>query len=128
VSIFIDGGHLDNLGRMCVKPVIMELLALSSKVRCTYITLIRLGVSPPYPLLTAKRNKEPKSKNTKHNHLDFYQKSLKIVLKDLLHLDKNKDGLQVDIPAFNVGDIKGRHPMACHYGAFAADIKIILPV
>jgi hypothetical protein len=64
---------------------------------------------------------------------------LKIVLKQLLHLEKNKEGLQVDIPGlgivylhvrltFVVGDIKGQNPMACHYGAFSANIKIILPV
>jgi hypothetical protein len=64
---------------------------------------------------------------------------LKIVLKDLLHLEKNKEGLQVDIPgpgtvylhvllAFVVGDIKGQTPMACHYGAFSANIKRILPL
>jgi hypothetical protein len=57
----------------------------------------------------------------------------------LLHLEKNKEGLQVDIPgigivylhvrlAFVVGDIKGQNPMACHYGAFSANIKRILPV
>jgi hypothetical protein len=64
---------------------------------------------------------------------------LKIVLKDLLHLEKNKEGLQVDIPglgivdlhvqlAFVVGDIRGQNPMACHYGAFSANIKRALPV
>jgi hypothetical protein len=30
--------------------------------------------------------------------------------------------------AFVVGDIKGKNPMACHYGAFSANINIILPV
>jgi hypothetical protein len=64
---------------------------------------------------------------------------LQIVLKDLLHLENNKEGLQVDIPglgivylhvrlAFFVGDIKGKNTMACHYGAFSANIKRILPV
>jgi hypothetical protein len=49
------------------------------------------------------------------------------------------EGLQVDIPglgivylhvrlAFAVGHIKGQNPMACHYGTFSANIKIILPV
>jgi hypothetical protein len=32
VSIFIDGAHLDQIGRMCVEPVILELLALFSEV------------------------------------------------------------------------------------------------
>jgi hypothetical protein len=58
VSIFIDGAHLYNLGRMCVEPVIMELFALSSKVRHTYIIKILLSFLPPYPLLTAKNNEE----------------------------------------------------------------------
>jgi hypothetical protein len=64
---------------------------------------------------------------------------LKIVLKYLLHLEKNKESLQEDIPglgifdphvqlAFVVGDIRGQNPMACHYGAFSANIKRILPV
>jgi hypothetical protein len=77
---------------------------------------------------------EAKSKNIKHNHLEFYHKALKIVLKDLLHLENNKEGLQVDIPglgivdlhvrlAFFVGDIKGQNPMASHYGAFSATHK-----
>jgi hypothetical protein len=89
--------------------------------------------------LTAKKNEEEKCQKTKHNHLAFYHKALKIVLKDFLYLKKNKDGLQVDIPglgivylhvrlAFIVGDVKGKNPMACHYVAFAANIKIILPV
>jgi hypothetical protein len=65
-------------------------------------------------------------------------KALKIVLKDLLRLEKNNDGLQVDIPGlgivylhvritFIVGDSKGQNPMACHFGAFAANIKRIVP-
>jgi hypothetical protein len=139
VSIFIDGSHLDNLGRMCVEPVITELLVLSSKVIRTDIRKVLLGLLPPYPLLTAKKNEEAKSKKTKQHRLAFYHKALKVVLKDLLHLEKNKDGLQVYIPglgivylhirlAFIVGDIKGQNPMACHYGAFAGNIKIILPV
>jgi hypothetical protein len=102
VSIFIDDDHLENLGRMCVEPVIMELLALSSKVRCTDITKILLGFFPPYPLLTAKKNEEAKSQKTKYNHLAFYHKGLKIVLKDLLHVEKNKDGLQIDIPGLGI--------------------------
>jgi hypothetical protein len=68
--------------------------------------------------LAAKKNEEAKSQKTKHNHLAFYHKALQIVLKDWLHLEKNKDGLQVDIPglgivylhvrlAIIVGDIKG---------------------
>jgi hypothetical protein len=84
--------------------------------------------------LTAKKNEESKSKKTKHNHLAFYHKALKIVLKDLLHLEKNKDGLQVDITGlgivylhirltFIVVDIKGGNPIAFHYGTFAANIK-----
>jgi hypothetical protein len=115
------------------------LLALSSKVRRTGISKVLLGFLPPYPLLTAKKNEEEKSKKTKHNHLAFYHKALWIVLKDLLHLEKNKDGLEVDIPgleiiylhvrlAFIVGDIKGQNPRACHYSVFAANIKMILPV
>jgi hypothetical protein len=139
VSIFIDGAHLDNLVRMCVEPVIMELLALSSKVRRTDISKVLLDFLPPYPILTAKKNEEAKSKKTKHNHLEFYHKSLKVVLNDLLHLEKNKDGLQVDIPgigiiylhvrlAFVVGDIKGQNSMACHYRAFSANMKRIVPV
>jgi hypothetical protein len=55
VSIFIDGTHLDNLGRMRVEPVIMELVALSRKVRCTDINKVFLGFLTPYPLLTAKK-------------------------------------------------------------------------
>jgi hypothetical protein len=95
----------------------MEFLALSSKVRWTDIIKIILGFLPPYPLLNAKKNEEAKSQKTKHNHLAFNHKALKIVLKDLLYLEKNKDGLQVDTPglgfvnlhvrlAFIVGDIK----------------------
>jgi hypothetical protein len=117
----------------------MELLALSSKVRRTDISKILLGFLLPYPLLTTKKNEESKSQKTKHNYLAFYHKALKIVLKDLLYLKKNKDGLQVDIPglgivylhvrlAFIVGDIKGKNPMACLYGAFASNIKRIIPV
>jgi hypothetical protein len=64
---------------------------------------------------------------------------LNIVLNDLLHLEKNKEGLQVDIPglgivylhvrfAFVVGDSKRQNPMVCHYGGFSANIKRILPV
>jgi hypothetical protein len=87
VSIFIDGAHLNNLGRMCVEPVIMELLALSIKVRWTDISKIILGFLPPYPLLTAKKNEEAKSKKTKHNHLAFYHKALNIVLNYLLYLE-----------------------------------------
>jgi hypothetical protein len=139
VSIFIDGAHLENLCRMRVEPVIMELLALSSKVIRTDIIKIILGFLPPYTLLTAKNNEEAKLQRTKHNHLAFCHKAFKIFLKDFTYLEKNKDGLQVDIPglgfvylhvqlAFIVGDIKGQNPMACHYGAFAANIKIILPV
>jgi hypothetical protein len=138
VSIFIDGAHMDNLGRMCVEPI-MELLALSSKVRRTDISKVILGFLPPYSFLTAKKNEEAKSKKTKNNHLAFYHKALKIVLKDLLNIEKNKDGLQVDIPgliivylhvrlAFIVGDIKRKNPMFCHYDAFAANIKRIIPV
>jgi hypothetical protein len=108
---------------MCVEPVIMELLALSSKVRRTYISKVLPGFLSPYPLFNAKKNEESKSKKTKYNHLEFYHKALKIVLKDLLHLEKNKEGLQVDIPglgimylhvrlAFVVDDIKGQNPMA----------------
>jgi hypothetical protein len=115
--------------------MIMELLALSIKVRRTYISKVLLGFLPPYPLMTAKKNEEAKSKKTKHNHLELYHKALQVVLNDLLHLEKNKDDvLQVDIPglgivylhvrlAFVVGDIKGQNPMACHYGAFSANIK-----
>jgi hypothetical protein len=117
----------------------MELLALSSKVRCTDINKVILVFLPPYPLLTAKKNEEAESKKTKHNHLAFYHKALNIFLKDLLHLKNNNDGLHVDIPglgivylhvrlAFVVGDIKGQNPMACHYGAFADNIKRILQV
>jgi hypothetical protein len=62
VSIFIDGDHLDNLGIMCVEPVIMELLALSRKVRCTDISKVLLGFLPPYPLLTAKKERKPEPK------------------------------------------------------------------
>jgi hypothetical protein len=102
VSIFIDGAHLDNLGRMCVEPVILEFLALSRKVRCIDIRKVLLGFLPPYPLLTAKKNEEAKSKKTKHNHLEFYNKALKVVLNDLLHLEKNKDGLQVDITGLGI--------------------------
>jgi hypothetical protein len=102
VSIFIDGAHLDNLGRMCVEPVTMELLALSSKVERTYISKVPLGFLPPYPLFTSKKNEEAKSKKTKHNHLEFYHKALKFVLNDLLHLEKNKDSLQVDIPGLGI--------------------------
>jgi hypothetical protein len=40
VRIFIDGAHPENLGIMCVEPVIMELLALSRKVRRTDILKI----------------------------------------------------------------------------------------
>jgi hypothetical protein len=134
VSIFIDGAHLDNLCRMCVEPFITELLALSSRVRRKDIRNIILGFLTPYPLLTTKNNEEAKSQKTKHNHLAFYHKALKIVLNDLLYLEKNKDCLQADITGlgivylhirleFIVGDIKGQHPMACHYGAFAANIK-----
>jgi hypothetical protein len=133
VSIFIDGAHLDNLQKMCVEPVIMELLALSSKSRHTNISKVLLGFFPTLPLLTTKNNEEEKSKKTKHNHLAFYHKALKIVLKDLIYLEKNKDGLQVDIPgieivylhvrlAFILFDIKRQNPMACHYGAFASYI------
>jgi hypothetical protein len=122
VSIFIDGAHLDNLGRMCVEPVIMELLELSSKVRCTDIIKFLLVFLPPYPLLTAKKG-EAKSKSTKHNHLAFYHKALKIVLTYLPGFKKNKGGLEVDIPGlgivylhvrlvFFVGDTKGKTPMA----------------
>jgi hypothetical protein len=32
ISILIDGAHLDQIGRMCVKPIIIELLALSSEI------------------------------------------------------------------------------------------------
>jgi hypothetical protein len=57
----------------------------------------------------------------------------------LLHLEKNKEGLKVDIPGigivyrqvrleFVVGDIKVQNPMSCHYGEFSANTKIILPV
>jgi hypothetical protein len=46
VSIFIDGAHLNNHGRMCVDPVIMELLALSNKVRLTNIIKVLLGFLP----------------------------------------------------------------------------------
>jgi hypothetical protein len=63
ISIFIDGAHLDNLGRMCVEPVIMELLALSRKVRHTYISKVLLGFLPPYPLLTAKKKGIQKQKD-----------------------------------------------------------------
>jgi hypothetical protein len=42
ISIFIDGYHLDNLGRMCVEPVIIELLVLSSKVNRTNIIKMHL--------------------------------------------------------------------------------------
>jgi hypothetical protein len=139
VSILIDGAHLDNLGRMCVEPVIMELLALSSKLRRTDISKVLLGFLPPNPLLTAKKIEEAKSKKTKHNHLEFYHKAVKVVHNDLLHLEKNNDGLQIDIPglglvylhvrlAFVVGDIKGQNPMACRYRSFSANIKRILPV
>jgi hypothetical protein len=73
--------------------------------------------------LTAQKNEQSKSKNTRHNHLSFCHKALKIVLKNLLHLEKNKDFLQVDLPdlevvylyvrlAFVVGDIKGKDQMA----------------
>jgi hypothetical protein len=58
VSIFIGGAHMDNLGRMHVEPVIMELLALSSKVRRTDIIKVILGFLPTYQLLTAKNNEE----------------------------------------------------------------------
>jgi hypothetical protein len=137
--VSIDGAHLDNLERMCVEPMLMELLELSSKVRCTDISKVILGFLPPDPLLTTKNNEEAKSKKKKRNHLAFYHTALKIFLKDLLHFEKNNDGLQVDIPglgivylhvllAFIVGDIKEQNLMACHYGAFAANIKIILPV
>jgi hypothetical protein len=66
LSAFFDGAHLDNLGRICVEPVIMELLVLSSKVRRTDIIKVLLGFLPPYPLLTVKKNEEAKSKKTKH--------------------------------------------------------------
>jgi hypothetical protein len=100
---------------------------------------IILGFLPPYPLLTAKKSEEAKSKKNKQNHIEFYRKALKIALKDSLQLENNKGGLQVDIPglgpvylhvrlAFFVGDIKGQSPMACHYGEFSANIKRILPV
>jgi hypothetical protein len=73
--------------------------------------------------LTSPKKEQSKSKNTKHNHLAFYHKALNIFLKDLLHLEKNKDFLQVDLPgleivylyvrlAFVVGDIKGQGQMA----------------
>jgi hypothetical protein len=82
--------------------------------------------------------RKQKSQKTKYNHLDFDHKALKIVLKDLLHLKKNKDDLQADIPglgivylhiqlAFIVGDIKRQNPIAYHYGAFAANMKNIIP-
>jgi hypothetical protein len=56
----------------------------------------------------------------------------------LLRLEKNNDGLKVDIQGlgivylhvrltFIVGDSKGQNPMACHFGAFSANIKIIVP-
>jgi hypothetical protein len=139
VSIFIDGAHLDNLCRICAEPVMMELLALSSKVIRTDINKILLGVLPPHPFLTTKKNEEAKSQKTKHNQLAFYHKALKIVLKDFLYLEKNKDGLQVDIPGLGIVylhvrlalifvDIMGQNPMVCHYGAFAANIKISIPV
>jgi hypothetical protein len=139
VSIFIDGAHLDNLGRMCVQPMGMEFLALSIKVIHPYISKVLLGFLSPYTLFTAKKNEEAKRKKTKHNHLAFYDKALKIVLKEFLHLETNKDGLQVDVTclvivylhvrlAFIVGDIKGGNPIACHNGAFEANINIILPV
>jgi hypothetical protein len=100
---------------------------------------VLLGSLPPYPLLAAKKNEEAKSKKTKNNYLKFYHKALKIVIKDLLHLEKNQEGLQVYIPGLGivylhvrltvvVGDIKGQNPMACHYGAFSANIKRILSV
>jgi hypothetical protein len=71
--------------------------------------------------------------------LAFCHKSLNIILKDLLYLEKNKDGLQVDIPglgifylhvrlAFIVVDIKGKHPTALHYGAFVTNLERNLPV
>jgi hypothetical protein len=116
----------------------MELLALSSKVRRIDISKIILGFLPPYPLLAAKNNEEAKSQKTKHNHLAFYHKALKIVVNDFIYLEKNKDGLQVDIPglgivylhvrvALIVGDIKGQHQMAGH-ATFAANIKRIIDV
>jgi hypothetical protein len=65
---------------MCVEPVIMEFLALSSKVRRTYISKQKHQIQP----------------------LEFYHKALKTVLKDLLHLEKNKEGLQVNIPGLGI--------------------------
>jgi hypothetical protein len=62
VSIFINGAHLDNLGMMCVEPVIMELIALSIKLGRTYINKVLLGFLPPYPLLTTHKMRKPKAK------------------------------------------------------------------
>ena len=138
VSIFIDGAHLDQIGRMCVEPVIIELLALSSEVRKTDKSKVLIGFLPPYPVLTAQKNEESKSTKSELNYMEFYHRALRIVLKDLVLLENDKQGLVVDIPgmgqfflhvrlAFVVGDIKGQNPMACHMGCFSSNLKRMLP-
>jgi hypothetical protein len=35
ISIFIDGAHLDHIGRMCVEPMLIDILARWDEVRRT---------------------------------------------------------------------------------------------
>jgi hypothetical protein len=66
ISIFIDGAHLDQIGGMCVGPVIIELLGLWSDLRRTYKYKALLGFLPPYHLLTAGKNLEAQSLKSKY--------------------------------------------------------------
>jgi hypothetical protein len=89
---------------------------------------------PHYPVLTAKKQEESKSLSMKLNYIIFYHRALHIILRKLLALEKDPDGLQVDIPgmgciylhvklAFIVGNIKGQNTMACHDGSFRSNVK-----
>jgi hypothetical protein len=138
VSIFIDGAHLDQIGRMCVEPVIIELLSFSSAIRKTDKSKVLLGFLPPYPVVTAQKNEEARSTKSKLNYMEFYHRALRLVLKDLVCLENDKEGLAVDIPgmgqcflhirlAFVVGDIKGQNPMACHMASFSSNVSQMLP-
>jgi hypothetical protein len=70
--------------------------------------------------------------------MEFYHCALRIILEDLIQLENNKNGLEVDIPgmgtsflrvhlAFVVGDIKGHNPMKCHFGSFTFNVCQIIP-
>jgi hypothetical protein len=96
------------------------------------------GFVPYYPVLMATKKEEAKRTNSEFNYIEFYRSALHISMSDLLELEKDKNGLQIDIPGVNtcflhvrfvvvVGDIKGHHPMVCHCGNFSSNVRQILP-